>query len=104
LAGDDGVNTSFLTARLALTGSAVQNLIRTIAPRLAMVLGQKLAAQAVPVVGAVTGAALNAAFLSYYRELARIRFALLKLSEVHGTEPVLSAFRAAVEPPRITRA
>lgn len=104
LAGDDGVNTSFLTARLALTGSAVQNLIRTIAPRLAMVLGQKLAAQAVPVVGAVTGAALNAAFLSYYRELARIRFALLKLSEVHGAEQVLSAFRAAVEPPRITRA
>ena len=104
LAGDDGVNTSFLTARLALTGSAVQNLIRTIAPRLAMVLGQKLAAQAVPVVGAVTGAALNAAFLSYYRELARIRFALLKLSEVHGAEQVLSAFSAAVEPPRITRA
>jgi hypothetical protein len=69
-----------------------------------MVLGQKLAAQAVPVVGAVTGAALNAAFLSYYRELARIRFALLKLSEVHGAEQVLSAFRAAVEPPRITRA
>lgn len=104
LAGDDGVNTSFLTARLALTGSAVQNLIRTIAPRLAVVLGQKLAAQAVPVVGAVTGAALNAAFLNYYRELARIRFALVKLSEIYGAEPVLSAFAAAAEPPRIARA
>jgi hypothetical protein len=104
LAGDDGVNTSFLTARLALTGPTVQNLITAIAPRLAAVLGQKLAAQAVPIVGAVTGAALNAAFLTYYRELARIRFALLKLSEVHGAEPVLAAFRDAVEPPRITRA
>jgi EcsC protein family len=104
LDGDDGVNTSFLTARLALTGPTVQNLITAIAPRLAAVLGQKLAAQAVPVVGAVTGAALNAAFLTYYRELARIRFALLRLSETHGTEPVLAAFRKAVEPPRITRA
>jgi EcsC protein family len=104
LAGDDGVNTSFLTARLALTGPTVQNLITAIAPRLAAVLGQKLAAQAVPVVGAVTGAALNAAFLSYYRELARIRFALLKLSQEHGTETVLAAFGKAVEPPRITRA
>jgi hypothetical protein len=104
LAGDDGVNTSFLTARLALTGPTVQNLITAIAPRLAAVLGQKLAAQAVPVVGAVTGAALNAAFLSYYRELARVRFALLKLSEEHGTETVLAAFGKAVEPPRITRA
>ena len=104
LAGDDGVNTSFLTARLALPGPAVQNLIATIAPRLALVLGQKLAAQAVPVLGAVTGAALNAAFLNYYRELARIRFALVRLYEVHGTDPVNAAFAAAVEPPRITRA
>lgn len=104
LAGDDGVNTSFLTARLALTGQAVQNLIATIAPRFAAVLGQKLAAQAVPVLGAVTGAALNAAFLSYYRELARIRFALIRLSSVHGAEPVTDAFRKAVETPRIRRA
>jgi EcsC protein family len=104
LSGDDGVNTSFLTARLALTGQAVQNLIATIAPRFAAVLGQKLAAQAVPVLGAVTGAALNAAFLTYYRELARIRFALVRLSSVHGAEPVNAAFRAAVEAPRIRRA
>jgi hypothetical protein len=68
------------------------------------VLGQKLAAQAVPVIGAVSGAALNAAFLSYYREIARIRFALLRLAAVHGAEPVMAAFRAAVEPAKITRA
>jgi hypothetical protein len=104
LAVDDGVNTSFLTARLALTGPAVQNLIRTVAPKLAVVLGQKLAAQAVPVLGAMTGAALNVAFLGYYREMARIRFALLKLAEVHGPEVVLAAFARAVEPPAITRA
>ncbi|AZL57840.1 staphylolytic protease PREPROENZYME LASA [Tabrizicola piscis] len=104
LASDDGVNTSFLTARLTVTGAAVQNLISTIAPKLATVLGQKLAVQAVPVLGAVTGAALNAAFLNYYREVARIRFALLRLAEVHGADPVLQAFAAAVEPPKILKA
>ncbi|MDM7932360.1 EcsC family protein [Tabrizicola sp.] len=104
LAADDGVNTSFVTARLTMTGTAVQNLIAAVAPKLAAVLGQKLAAQAVPVLGALTGAALNAAFLNYYREVARIRFALLKLAEVHGAEPVLAAFAAAVAPPRIVRA
>jgi hypothetical protein len=104
LAMDDGINTSFLTARLTITGQAVQNLIATVAPKLAAVLGQKLAAQAVPVIGAVSGAALNAAFLNYYREIARIRFALLRLAEVHGPEPVMQAFSAAVEPPRIRRA
>ena len=104
LASDDGINTSFLTARLTITGAAVQNLIATVAPKLAAVLGQKLAAQAVPVLGAVTGAALNASFLSYYREVARIRFSLLRLSEVHGAELVLEAFRLAVEPPKIVTA
>ena len=104
LASDDGVNTSFLTARLSVTGQAVQGLIAAVAPRLAAALGPKLAAQAVPVLGAVSGAALNAAFLNYYREIARIRFALLRLSALHGAEPVLRAFAAAVEPPCLVRA
>jgi hypothetical protein len=104
IAADDGINTSFIATRLALTGPTVQNLIRAIAPKLAIVMGQKVAAQAVPVVGAITGAAFNAAFLNYYRDMARIRFGLRRLAEVHGTDAVLEAFRAAIAPPRITRA
>ncbi len=104
LAQDDGVNTSFIGSRLALTGSTVQNLIASIAPRLAAVLGQKLAAQAVPVIGAVSGAALNAAFLSYYREIARVRFGLARLARVHGTEAVEAEFRIATTPPRVIQA
>jgi EcsC protein family len=104
LAEDDGVNTSFVASRLALSGSAVQNLISTIAPKLAAVLGQKLAAQAVPVLGAVSGAALNAAFLSYYREVARVRFELVKLGRIHGADAVEAEFRIAVTPPKVIKA
>jgi hypothetical protein len=104
LATDDGVNTSFLSARLSLTGPTVQRVIATVAPKLAAAMGQKLAAQAVPLLGAVTGAALNAAFLNYYAEVARVRFALLRLAEVHGAEAVLTAFKTAAESPRITHA
>lgn len=104
LARDDGVNTAFLGARLALTGSSVQRLIATIAPRLAAVLGQKLAAQAVPILGAISGAALNAAFLSYYREVAGVRFALRRLADQHGAEPVTQGFARAVARPQILRA
>jgi hypothetical protein len=103
LAQDDGVNTSFVASRLALTGSAVQNVIATIAPKLAAVLGQKLAAQAVPVIGAVSGAALNAAFLSYYREVAGVRFALLRLAETHGSDVIEAEFRLAVTPPKVIK-
>ena len=104
LAQDDGVNTSFVASRLALSGSAVQNLIATIAPKLAAVLGQKLAAQAVPVIGAVSGAALNAAFLSYYRDVACVRFELVKLGQTHGADAVEAEFRIAVTPPRVIKA
>jgi hypothetical protein len=104
LAADDGVNTSFLSARLTLTGPALQKMIATVAPKLAVAMGQKLAAQAVPVLGAVSGAALNAAFLSYYREIAHVRFGLLRLTVLHGAEPVMAAFAGAVEAPRVERA
>lgn len=96
LAADDGVNTAFVGARLAVSGGAVSRVIASVAPRLAAVLGQKLMAQAVPLLGAVAGATLNAAFLSYYREIAAIRFALLRLAQTHGAERVLTEFHSAV--------
>jgi hypothetical protein len=104
LAMDDGVNTSFLSARLTLTGPALQKLIATVAPKLAAALGQKLAAQAVPILGAVSGAALNAAFLRYYRELARIRFQLMRLAVQHGAERVALSFATASAPAKISKA
>ncbi|THD82470.1 staphylolytic protease PREPROENZYME LASA [Aliigemmobacter aestuarii] len=104
LAEDDGVNTAFLGARLSVTGPALNKLIQTLAPRIAAILGQKLAAQAVPVLGAAAGATLNAAFLAYYREMAGIRFGLLRLAAAHGDGPVLAAFRKAAASRPLTRA
>ena len=104
VAADDGVNTAFLSARLTLTGPAVSGLVASVAPGLAAILTRKLAAQMVPILGAVTGAALNAAYLSYYRELAGIRFALLRLGALHGAERVVADFARAAEPARVTRA
>ena len=104
LQNDDGANSAFVSARLTITGPAIQKIIATVAPRLAAAMGQKLAAQMVPIVGAVTGAALNAAYLGYYREMARIRFALMRLAEQHGGEAVVAAFAAATVPPKITQA
>ena len=101
LARDDGVNTAFLSARLTLSAPAIQKLIASVAPRLAAAMGQKLALQALPVIGAVTGAALNATYLNYYRELARIRFALMRLAETGSGEAVVAAFARAVQTRRV---
>lgn len=80
LSDDDGADLGFLAARVTLTGKAMQSLIAKVAPRLAVVMGQKLAAQAVPVLGAVAGAATNYAYTSYYEDMAHIHFGLRKLA------------------------
>jgi hypothetical protein len=80
LSNDDGSDLAFLTARLALSGKAVQAVIHKVAPRLAVVMGQKLAAQTVPVLGAVAGAATNYAYTSYYQDMAQVHFGLRKLA------------------------
>lgn len=101
--GDEGGDSAFLSTRLALTGPALQELLARVAPRLAATLTQKLAAQAVPVIGAVSGAAVNAAYLRYFREMARIRFALMRLSVRHGGPEVVAAFAAATGRRAVTK-
>lgn len=86
LADDDGSDLAFLTARLALSGKAVQAIIHKVAPKLAVVMGQKLAAQTVPVLGAVTGAATNFAYTSYYQDMAHVHFGLRRLA-IEGDVP-----------------
>ena len=84
LSDDDGTDLSFLTLRTTITGVAINKLVAQVAPRLSVALGQKLAAQTVPVLGAVAGAAINYTFTSYYQEIAHVSFALRRLSEQTG--------------------
>jgi MFS family permease len=89
---DDGVDTSFLGARLSLSGVAVNKIISKIAPRFATVLSQKLASQAIPLLGAAAGAGTNYAFIDYYVEMAHVHFGLRKLAREHGEAQVLEEF------------
>lgn len=80
LAHDDNADLGFLGARMALSSGGMQKLMTWVAPRLAAVFGQKLAAQAIPIVGAAAGAATNYAFINYYREMAHVHFGLRRLA------------------------
>ncbi|WP_126976849.1 EcsC family protein [Frigidibacter oleivorans] len=95
---DDGSDLGFLAARVTLTGTSVNALIARVAPRLSVVLGQKLATQMVPVLGAVAGAAVNYSYTSYYQEMARVQFGLRKLAEAQGLprEALTEALRARI--------
>lgn len=91
-AEDDGVDTSFIGARLSITGPALNSLIAKVAPRFAAVMSQKLASQSVPVLGAIAGAGTNYAFVNYYISMAHVHFGLRKLMRTHGEDVVLDEF------------
>lgn len=80
LAHDDGADLGFLSLRLTLTGATLQKLIASVSPRLATAMGQKLAAQSVPLLGAVAGAGTNYLYTRYYQEMAHVHFGLRRLA------------------------
>ena len=59
-----------------------------IASRFGIVVSQKIAAQAVAVVGAVGGAAVNLAFIEHFQGIARGHFTVRRLERVHGADTV----------------
>lgn len=89
---DDGIDTSFIGARIGLSGAAINKLISKVAPKFATVLGQKLASQTVPILGAAAGAGTNYTFVSYYTDMAHVHFGLRALARVHGTDAVVDVF------------
>lgn len=100
LAMDDGADLGFISLRLTLSGGAMHRLIATVAPRLATVLGQKLAAQTVPLLGAVAGATTNYVYTSYYQQIAHVHFGLRRLAinaDVAHDELVLGLQRRMTE-------
>lgn len=84
----------YFPTRLLLQGGPLVRLLAEVAGRYGMQLGQKLAAQAVPVAGAVCGAAINTAFMAEYEGLARAHFTVRRLERIYGAAAVRTASEA----------
>ena len=63
-----------------------------VASRFGVVVTQKLAAQAVPVIGAIGGAAVNYAFIDHFQGLARAHFTVRRLERSYGKDAVRVAY------------
>ncbi len=74
---------------------AVARLVARIAERFGVSVGDKAAAQLLPIVGAVGGAAVNALFVNHYQDTAWAHFTVRRLERAHGAEAVREAYAAA---------
>ncbi|CAI3936977.1 MULTISPECIES: EcsC family protein [Commensalibacter] len=82
--GNEENELGFFSARLMLRGRPMVMLMADISYQYGLSLSQKLSLQMMPVVSALCGASLNAAFLAHYRALARVHFVARRLEREHG--------------------
>jgi EcsC protein family len=84
-----------LLGRGGVLGQGAPYLVRfmvQVAARFGIVVSQKVAAQAVAIVGAVGGAAVNLAFTEHFQEVARGHFAVRRLERAYGAAPVRAEY------------
>jgi len=67
-------------------------LVSKIAARFGLVLSQKVAAQAIPIIGAMGGAAVNLAFLQHFEQIAEGHFTVRRLERVYGAPRVRAEY------------
>ncbi len=68
-------------------------LAAAIASRLSVDISAQAAAKAVPVVSAVTGAAINVLFMNHFQEMARGHFVVKRLEKKYGMAAVQAAYQ-----------
>jgi hypothetical protein len=70
------------------TAPVLLRLIAQVAARFGLVVSEKLAAQAVPLLGAFGGAAVNLAFTEHFQNIARGHFTVRRLERAYGADAV----------------
>ncbi|EED36026.1 LasA [Luminiphilus syltensis NOR5-1B] len=108
---DDGTELGYYAVRAALakavseaaqhlsragvtqTGSpALVRLIARVSQYFGVQVSQKIAAQAVPAIGAFGGAIINTVFIDHFQDMARGHFAVRRLERIYGPERIEDAY------------
>lgn len=110
---DDAAETGYYAIRLTLsklvtdaanfiaqTGAAQESaptlvrLISAIASRFGTVVSEKVAAMAIPAIGAAGGALVNTLFIDHFQKMARGHFIVRRLERIYGQDVVQEAYES----------
>jgi EcsC protein family len=76
----------------------IVDLVSSIGSRFGTVVSEKTAAGAIPVIGAIGGAAINFAFMEHFQKLAWAHFSVRRLERAHGRELVRKHYEQCLRP------
>jgi hypothetical protein len=71
-----------------VSAPVVRNMVSEIVSRFGLVVSDKIAAGALPILGAVGGATVNVIFMDHYQRIAQAHFALRRLERTYGVANV----------------
>jgi len=74
------------------TGNPIMQMIGLIATRLTIQISEKFISQAVPVIGAAGGGALNYVFMDHFQQMAKSHFVIRRLERKYGLPMVKSYY------------
>ena len=88
----------------SISAPVVGSLVSEIAMRFSVVVAERSAASALPVLGAVGGATINMMFMSHFQRVARGHFVVRRLEREHGVDAVRTLYdEYATRPVRAPR-
>ena len=91
--------TEYLGAH-ALLGEGAPVLLRmlnAVAARFQVQVSEKIAAQAIPLIGAASGAVINLLFVEHFQGMSHGHFTIRRLTRIYGESTVRAAYRAVGE-------
>lgn len=86
-------------ATKSLTEEGAPALIRfivNIANRFSIQVSEKVAAQAIPVIGAAGGALINTLFINHFQDMAKGHFVVRRLESIYGKDVVKEAYQELI--------
>lgn len=107
---DDGADVGYFAVRQAMASAvtdaaaflakgntdtaapALVQLIKQITQRFGVVVGDKAAAQLVPIIGAASGAAINTLFMNHFQDMAHGHFTVRRLQRKYGDSFIRAEF------------
>jgi len=81
----------------------ILRLVSQIATRFGIVVSEKIAAQAVPIIGAAGGGAINYAFIDHFQTIAQGHFTVRRLERIYGTDIVKAEYDRLLSQSAVTR-
>lgn len=82
-------------ATKSLTGEGAPALVKfivAVAQRFSIQVSEKVAAQAIPVIGAAGGAIINTLFIDHFQDMARGHFTVRRLEKIYSRDSVREAY------------